>query len=133
MFTAPRIFRPTGSPGVARRVVLTAVGAAAMSLLAIESHAAEFPRRVTVNYEGIDLVKRANAENLYARLRAAARAVCIEPGGGQLSQLRRYRTCYADTLSQAVARIDHASVTALFNSDKAVRVAQYGTDSQRRT
>lgn len=133
MFTASRISPSTVSLGVTRRVLLTAVGAAAMSLLAIGSHAAGLPRQVAVNYEGIDLAKRADAENLYARLRAAARTVCLEPGGGQLSQLKRYRACYADTLSKAVAKVDHASVTALFNSDKVMRVAQHGTDSQRRT
>lgn len=132
MFTAPRIFRSAAASGVARRVLLAAVGATAMSLLAIEAHAAESPRQITVSYQGIDLAQGANAANLYSRLRSAARAVCSEPANGEQSQVKRYRACYAKALSQAVAAVDHASVTALLNSDKAMRLAQRSVDSQRR-
>lgn len=133
MFTVPRIFRSAVASSATRCALFTAVGVTAMSLLAIESHAAESPRQITVNYEGIDLAKGANAVNLYSRLQAAARTVCSEPADGQLSQVQRYRACYANALSQAVAAVDHARVTALFNSDRSMRIAQRSTDSQRRT
>lgn len=125
--------RSTAAPGVACRVLLTAIGAAAMSLLAFTAGAEESVPQIVVKYQGIDLAQKDNAADLYARLRSASRAVCEEPDNRQLRKLELYRACYAQALADAVATVDHASVTALFNSDKSIWVAQRGTDTQRRT
>jgi UrcA family protein len=133
MSTSSTFSRSTAASGVACRVLLTAVGAAAMSLLAFGAGAKESVPQIIVQYQGIDLAQKENAANLYARLRSASRAVCEEPDNRQLRKVELYRACYAKALSDAVATVDHASVTALFNSDKSIRVAQRGMDAQRRT
>lgn len=127
MFKASRIFSPAVASN-AKRCVALMVGVTAMSLLAIETQAAEPARQITVDHQGIDLAQGENAANLYSKLRAAARAACIKPTNGQQNQVKRYRACYSQTLSQAVAQIDHANLTALLNSDKTV---QHGAGSKR--
>src|SRR5437868_14257171 len=115
------------------RILFTAIGAAAMSLFAIGSHATESPRQVTVHYDGVDLAQSGNAAQLYSRLRSAAKQVCEEPDGRQLRKVEMYRACYSKAMADAVATVDHANVTELFRSDKDLRLAQRAANSERRT
>ena len=47
--------------------------------------------------------------------------------------MKLHQDCYEQALSNAVASVDHANVTALYRSDSEVRLAQRGADSRSRT
>lgn len=107
----------------ARRFVLTAVGVATLSSFAINAQAGDAAPQVSVSYQSLDLSKQADAQVLYSRLRAAARIVCRQFEGFELSRVRQHEACYDQALSNAVAAVDHANLTALYRSDETIRLA----------
>ena len=72
------------------------------------------PPTVTVSYADLDLNKAAGVEQLYARLRRAARSVC---GGDadlrDLSAVASRDACVGAALSSAVAATHNARLSAL--------------------
>lgn len=117
----------------ARRIVLTAVGVATLSLFAINAQAGAAAPQVSVSYQGLNLSKQADAEVLYSRLRAAARIVCRQFEGFELSRVRQHEQCYGQALSNAVAAVDHANLTALYRSDATIRLALREDNSRSRS
>ena len=71
---------------------------------------------VVVRFTNLDIEKSAGAAVLYSRLQSAAKAVCPEYHSRDLSRLHFGRACYNTAVAQAVARIDHQSLTALHMS-----------------
>jgi len=69
--------------------------------------------RVTVLYDELDLSNKHGVENLYARLRGAARQVCTPFEGKELRRREAWKTCYNQALSSAVQQVNRDAVTAL--------------------
>ena len=106
-----------------RRIVWTAIGLAATSLLSINAHASATAQKA-VDYTDLNLAVPADVSVLYKRLQIAAKVVCGSVDGRQLRQVQQQRKCYRDALSTAVATVNHNSVTALYHSDKSIRVVE---------
>lgn len=72
-------------------------------------------RTVNVSYAGLDLSDPAAMQNLYGRLKVAARIVC----GGDISGVKEverifaHKACAEDALEAAVRSIDNTELTAL--------------------
>ena len=111
--------------------VCTAIGLAAISLLAssAQAHNGEglVPRQKAVEYGDLDLSVAGNADQLYERLRTAAKEVC-DSNSKLLHQLQRERKCYRQALCSAVAAVNHATLTNLYRSDKSRRLVLRRTD-----
>jgi UrcA family protein len=82
------------------------------------AHAAEAvePLTKTVVYGDLNLDTEAGARVLYSRLRIAANAVCSPLEGRSLSLQSRWQACYDNAMASAVAKVNHAAVTALYAS-----------------
>lgn len=117
-----------------RRIAWAAMGLAA-TVLAGTARADEFTavRQKTVDYADLNLAVPADADTLYTRLRAAAKAVCGEHEGREIRQLLLQRKCYRDTLATAVARVNHNSITALHRSDTNSRLVLRRTGAASRS
>jgi UrcA family protein len=103
-------------------------GAAALTFFATTSFAdtsdaSAFPQ-VVVNYDHLDLAKSEDTKELYSRLQAASRRVCRPDSIKDIQQVARSRACYAQALSDAVANVDRASLTALHQTEQGTRIAQ---------
>jgi len=110
-----------------RRVIYTAFSTAALSLFGAGVHASDIgsaPAQRVVSYSNKSLLQRDGAKALYVRLQRAAVQVCSTSGRTDLERLRQQSKCYEQALAEAVASVDKSSVTALYRSDKAIRVAQ---------
>ena len=96
-----------------------ALSAAAMiasaSLFSVGAWAADVDAvpAVSVSYEGLDLSTKQGAQILYTRLQGAARQVCSDFDGRELSRRAKWRACYNDALSRAVSQVNQATVTNL--------------------
>ena len=102
--------------GLGRGLLLGLLG----STIAISAHAggvtfADEQSTMTVSYAGLDLRDPEAMQNLYGRLKVAARIVC----GGDISGIREvqrvfaHRACAQDALESAIESIDNAALTAL--------------------
>jgi UrcA family protein len=78
--------------------------------------AANQTESVVVRFANLDIESSAGAAVLYSRLQSAAKAVCPEYHSRDLSRLHFGRACYNTAVSEAVAKIDHQSLTALHAS-----------------
>jgi UrcA family protein len=94
-----------------------AVALAASTLAMTPSFAvaadAAAPREITVRYDELNMSSASGASVLYARLRSASRSVCDVMDGRELRQHAAYNACYQQALSNAVAKVNRTSVTAL--------------------
>ena len=102
--------------GLSRSLLLGLLG----STIAISAEAAgvkidEDRQTMTVSYSPADLRDPAAMDNLYGRLKVAARIVC----GGDVSGVREvqrvfaHRACAQDALETAIKSVDNAALTAL--------------------
>ncbi len=108
-----------------RRMLVTAIGVTALSLIAGNVSAQTAAPQMVVSLADINLATPSGAEQAYVRLQRAARSVCRGYEARNLHGRERHAKCYANALSDAVADIDSVNVTALLNSDRSVvRVAQ---------
>lgn len=70
---------------------------------------------IGVRYSDLDLSTQADAARLYQRLELAARRACDSKADLRNLRLQRLQQrCYEDSLQQAVARVGHASIHALY-------------------
>jgi UrcA family protein len=109
-----------------RRAIYTAFSTAALALFGGGAHASDLyaaPAEKVVSYEDLDLSLREGAQILYSRLQGAAMQVCGTPDLRNLRQTQLQRQCYEKALAEAVATVDKSSLTALYRSDKAIRLA----------
>ena len=123
------------STSAMRRVIYTAFSTVALSMLGAGAYASDVgnaPAQV-VSYSTKSLSQRDGAKALYVRLQRAAAQVCTTSGRTDLERMRQQRECYEQSLADAVAAVDKSSVTALYRSDKAIRVAQDNEGSRTAT
>lgn len=93
-------------------VALLCSGLAAASALVGRDGKAT-PAHVFVSYGDLDLSKPEAAQILYRRIATAARHVCNEPNGLDLTQTARYKQCYETAIADAVQKVDAQTLTAL--------------------
>jgi len=109
-----------------RRAIYTAFSTAVLSLFGAGAHASDAharPAEKVVSYADLDLSQRDGAKMLYSRLQGAATQVCGTLDRRNLRQTQLQRECYAKALAEAVVSVDKSSVTALYRSDKTIRLA----------
>jgi UrcA family protein len=82
---------------------------------------------IAVKFSEVQLNSEADAENLYKKLRSAARAVCDDNAGGHrtLEVRTRAEKCVNQVLADAVRRIDKPMLTAL-HENKTARTSKEG-------
>lgn len=100
-----------------------ALGLTAMTAAA---HDSTEPHTVTVNFAALNTSSTAGAQELYQRLRAAARQVCASADGAPLSAKRQYRSCVDTALANAVMSVNLPLVTSAYHAstkDRTIRVA----------
>jgi UrcA family protein len=109
-----------------RRVIYAAFSTVALSLLGAGAHASEIrnaPAQKVVRYTDLSLSQSDGAKMLYVRLQRAATQVCGTRDRTDLRQMQLQRECYEKALAEAVATVDKSAVTALYRSDKTIRLA----------
>jgi UrcA family protein len=67
---------------------------------------------VAVPYADLNLTRVEGATALYTRLRWAARQVCAPLESRELERAQLYKSCVADALASAVAKVDQPLLTA---------------------
>lgn len=84
-------------------------------------------RDITVKFSNAQLTNEADAEQVYRKLRLAARRVCDDIAGGNRTLVERMhvRQCVDAALADAVRKIDQPRLTALHRS-KAGKSDQVG-------
>lgn len=99
-----------------RPLMLALASAIALGFAAAApASAANLDSAKRVTYAELDLDQRAGAEALLRRIERAANAMCGERGGAMpLAQRAAVRQCIRDRSDRAVARVDHAGLTALY-------------------
>jgi UrcA family protein len=82
---------------------------------------------IAVKFSEVQLNSEADAENLYKKLRSAARSVCDDNAGGHrtLEVRTRAEKCVNQVLADAVRRIDKPMLTAL-HENKTGRTSKEG-------
>jgi UrcA family protein len=102
---------------------ICAGGTALLAALLIATGAGAADRTATsadiaVKYSGVQLANEAEAEALYKKLRAAARAVCDDNAGGHrtLEIRARAEKCVKQVLADAVQKIDQPVLTTVHES-----------------
>lgn len=68
---------------------------------------------ISVKYSTAELERHDGVENVYGRIRKAARIVCDEPDVRNLARRKEYLECYNRAVEAAVATIGDARLTAL--------------------
>ena len=108
---------------VSRRISLTSSAFLAGALLLATGTAGAADRTATsadiaVRFSDTQLNSEADAEQLYKKLRSAARAVCDDNAGGHrtLEVRTRAEKCVNQVLADAVRKIDKPLLTALHES-----------------
>lgn len=117
----------TVSRHTVRRIALTAIGLAAVSLLSINAQAGDDPYAApqkAVEYTDLDLSVPTDANALYVRLQRAAKEVCGPIEMRDLRKKQKQRACYRESLAAAVATVNHNSLTAIYNADKSIKLAE---------
>jgi UrcA family protein len=102
---------------------ISAGGGALLLALVLATHAGAADRTATaddiaVKYSGEQLDNDADAQALYKKLRAAARAVCDDNAGGHRTMEVRNRAekCVKQVLADAVRKIDQPLLTTVHES-----------------
>ena len=96
--------------------VIATVAVIAFSAPAIASADDLKGRSEKVVYSDLNVVKENGAEALYRRLQQASKRVCgvqsIQNAGG-IRMVAEQRDCYQSALTEAVAKIDNPTLTAI--------------------
>jgi UrcA family protein len=70
-----------------------------------------------VTYSGLDLNSEQGAKVLYGLLRDAAKEVCRPLESRELTLMRAWKSCVANSLASAVAEINKPTLTALYEKN----------------
>ena len=96
--------------------VVATVAVVAFSLPAISSAEELKGRAEKVTYSDLNVEKEAGAQSLYRRLQQASKRVCgvesIKNAGG-IREISLQQRCYRETLDEAVAKIDNATLNEI--------------------
>jgi UrcA family protein len=96
---------------------IAAVAFAAANAQAAAQQSIELAPQVSVQYSAEDLETDKGVQNVYRKLRKAARRVCgIDGGFLNLSEKTLAQKCVDDTLASAVRKIDRPMLTTLHDS-----------------
>jgi UrcA family protein len=94
--------------------LLTGVAVSVFSLASAAAFA-DSPRSSTVHFRDLNLDRPQDVARLYSRISIAADRVCGPRSlTGSYYKSADYTSCYADAIAQAVANVDHASVTGYY-------------------
>jgi len=111
-----------------RHVALVVLAGAAVFASVAHARAGEAMTRqqpgIRVSYEDLNLARSTDTAQLYTRLRHAADAVCGDYNIRDLRAMQIHAACSTQALSDAVARVNDAELTALHMGDKRIRLAQ---------
>ncbi|MGH8179141.1 MAG: UrcA family protein [Steroidobacter sp.] len=118
---------------MSRRVVWTAFGAAAVSMLTANVYATEPTVEKVVRFTDLDLAKQRDAIDLYARLERAASVVCRAHDSREVARKSMKETCEQRALAAAVEDVNDARITALHSAGSRMRLAQRGASNEPRT
>jgi UrcA family protein len=114
--TSKFIHSPAGRSIVATGIVsLAGIAATAVLLfLGITPAWSASPdtHSVTVSFRDLDLSTQQGAKTLYGRIQSAARKVCGYPGADFIEQ-SIWRSCYRNTVSDAVEKVNSPLLTAV--------------------
>src|SRR5262245_34685529 len=114
--------------------LLAAVIAASLSLFAAAGNASDAVPQRTVRFQDLDLARPGDAQRLYTRLRAAAKAVCDEQiEGRDARSATRRGECIRQSLEGAVAEVNAPALTALHASNVEMRLAAKKQSEQARS
>lgn len=103
-----------------RRLAILCLLAAASSTVAVAGHTDLSPgRSIVVRYGDLDLNRGEGWQTAYARVRAAARAVCGPVDFYNLALQQWRRECYRTALANAVAQLQRARAAALRSAGSA--------------
>ena len=112
---------------VSSSVLTTAIAlAVSFSMQASAEHAAEAAilesavvvQRISVPYAQADILTDQGRENLYSKIRRAAKSVCGPTGlrdTGSLSVTSRNRKCYDEAVSAAVSQVGSGQLTVMLD------------------
>lgn len=81
------------------------------------------PPSAAVRYHADDLTNPAQVQDLYRRIKFAARSVCPQYSVPDLERVQILRTCIDTAVANAVESVDHPSLTALHEGVSRVRLA----------
>jgi UrcA family protein len=96
---------------------IAALAFAAANAQADTQQSIELAPKISVQYDAQDLESDKGVENVYRKLRKAARRVCgIDGGFLNLSEKTLAQKCVDDTLASAVRKIDRPMLTTLHDS-----------------
>jgi UrcA family protein len=117
--------------GASKQAALAAIGAAALSLFAVNASAemSAAPQQ-RVDFDDLDLAKPHDTERLYRRLRAASQTVCREfanYAGERVRELQRQ--CMDRALADAIETIGHPSLTTLHAAKSDMKLAHHQAET----
>jgi UrcA family protein len=116
--------------GAAKQAALAAIGAAALSLVAVNASAEMSAPQQRVDFDDLDLAKPHDTEKLYRRLRAASQTVCREFGNYAGERVRDLqRQCMDRALADAIATIGHPSLTTLHAAKSDMKLAHHKAET----
>ena len=112
--------------------MLVGAAAAALSLAcagayADSSQVPQFSHSSSVRFADLNLDRARDVARLYQRIALAADKVCGPSSlTGAYAKSATYRSCYSETVAQAVARVNHPGLTAYYRQrwPEPVAVAQ---------
>ena len=92
--------------GIAATAVLLCLGITPAWSASPDTHS------VTVSFRDLDLSTQQGARTLYGRIQSAARQVCGHAGADLIEQ-SIWRSCYRNTVSDAVGKVNNPLLTAV--------------------
>ena len=108
-----------------RKSIVTGIAALVVfglgaSLSAVAATQSQFDDgAISVSFADLNIENAAGAQVLYSRLKRASESVCgLESfrQAGSLSRVAQTERCYAETLNEAVAKIDSDALTKIHTS-----------------
>ncbi len=112
-----------------RYILSAACGVAALALPAFAEPPSDMKTR-TVDYSGMDLYEMEDAEQLYRKIKSAARDVCDHRSGRMpLSERRAINACVEDAMVRAIRDISMDTVAEVHHRRTGDRIVMdYGGD-----
>lgn len=115
-------------------VLFAILGASLYSATAAAAAADDGPRQRTVKFADLDLTRNSGIAVLYARIKAAARAVCDQYSELGVNTVQAERECQARAMSGAIGRVNLPMLTDYYrersgmSDDKILRLAGTALD-----
>jgi UrcA family protein len=110
----------------ASRYTLLALFVGSMGALASTSALAAEPIQRTVRYADLDLSQSAGVEQLYRRIKVAARQVCVPENSRDLQSVAAADHCREQAIAHSIATVDTPALTNYYlaQTGKSMSVAR---------